>query len=534
MPRQRAAARSRDTRGAPGPSAPPAAAGDAGPSAAPRDPSGRVLDLLVLAVAAVHLVLLWRQAAPAVFASDECFHAHVATWIAGHGRLPRELPEFYSGLPYFYPPLFHLLGAAAVAVAGAASLATLNVVLTGALVALLFALPVPGVTRTARRCAILLCLGVPALSLYAVRFYAETLAALLAALVLALLLRARARPGAREGLLLGLATGAALLAKQPAAVLPVLLAALAAIDLARGRRAHAATLLTALIAALAVGLPFFVRNHLLFGGPFYPPVTDPAGVTLDAMNTRLFSLAPPVFYRNALTVMGPLVPWLALAALGWRLARGRVDLTTGLLAASLAFVALAPFVPRFQPRHLNPVTVLLAVLGSLTLAEALVRRARVALAVQALLLVAAALMVPRLTGLRAGFDAAPADLEAYRAVGGHVPAGGTVLSRLTYDTAFHGGRNATWPVPWSRSAAQLALFSEQDPERFLAGLDRAGIDHLLVPRRAAPGRFNGANHPASFVACVAALVERGRLTVLWASPDQVLVGRVRPPASPNP
>lgn len=509
----------------------------AGPPVAPgvaAEPAGSgrpgllplLLDLLVVGVVVVYLITLWRQASPARFASDECFHAWVSEWIAAHGRLPRTLPEFYSGLPYFYPPLFHLVGAAAVRLAGAGSLATLNVVLAGVLFATLYLLPVPGLSRTARRCAVLLCLATPALSLYTVRFYAETLATLLAVLVVMLLLRARARPGRGAGILLGVAVGAALLAKQPAAVLPFLLLALAVLDRLRGRRELAATMTLALAVGLAVSLPFFARNAMLFGSPFYPPVTTNAQVALDVMNTRLFSLPASVFYRNALAFVGPVVPWVAVAALVWNLARRRFDLTTGLLAACIAFILLAPWVPRFQPRHLNPLTAMMALLGSLVLADGLARRPRVVYALQAILILGCAALATRLSGIRAGLDVSPTDQESYRAIAAHVPAGGMVLSRSTYATFYYARRSATWPVPWSGSADQIELFREQDPDRFLAALRRLGIDHLLIPRRTAVRRFDGANFPESLVDCVAALVERGQLRVLWGSEDLVLLGTV--------
>lgn len=489
------------------------------------DPFPLLLDLLVVGVAAFYLVTLWRQASAAVFASDECFHAWVSGWIAGHGGLPRTLPEFYSGLPYFYPPLLHLLGAAAVTLAGAGSLTTLNVLLTGVLFATLYLLPVPGLTRTARRCAVLLCLASPALTLYAVRFYAETLATLLAVLVVMLLLRARARPGRGAGILLGLAVGAALLAKQPAAVFAVLLLGLAVLDRNRGRRELAATMMVALVTGLAVSLPFFVRNAALFGHPMGPPMVTNAQVALDAMNDRLFTLPRPVFYRNAWSTIGPIVSWIALAALGWSLLRRRFDLAAGLLAACVAFVLVAPALPRFQPRHLNPVTGMMAVLGCLILADALGRQRRIAHALQAVLILWSAAFATRMTGLRSGFDASAADREVYRAIAA-APPGGAVLSRSTYDTFYYAKRNATWPVPWGPAAAEIDLFGERDPDRFLAALRRHGIGLLLVPRRTTVQRFNGVNFPESLVDCVAALVDQGRLTVVWGSADLALVAVV--------
>jgi hypothetical protein len=469
--------------------------------------------------------------APAVFSSDECFHAYLSEWIAEHGRLPRELPEFYTGLPYFYPPLFHVLGAVAFRVAGVGSLRYLNLALSGLLVAGILAIPVPGLSRSARRCAVLLCLGSQALAFYAVTFYAETLATLMAVLVVLLLLRARARPGVRDAILLGLATGVAILSKQSAPVLAVLLAALAAIDFARGRRPLATTMLIALGVALAVGLPFFVRNAVLFGGPIYPPITDLDQVRLFAMNTRMFSLPPPVFYQRALIVIGPIVPWLTGGALAWRLWRGRFDVVAGLLAGCVLFTLLAPVLPLFQPRHLNPVTAMLIVLASLVLAEALARRAWLLVGAQVLLIGWCGLAVSRMTGPRAWSDVPAAGREAYRAVAELVPPGATVLSRSTYETFYYGRRSATWPIPWGRTAGQLALFTERDPGRFLATLDRLGIGYLLVPRRTSDRRFTGANFPESFVDCVATLVDQGFLKVLWGSADQVLVGRSEPTAS---
>lgn len=488
---------------------------------------GWMLDLALVAIAAVHLVLLWRQAAPAAFSSDECFHAYLAEWIAAHRSFPRELPEFYSGLPYFYPPLFHLLGAALHAVAGPDSLRYLNVLLTGALVVVLRALPIPGVPAGARRTAVLVVLATPALSFYAVRFYAEALATLLAVLVTVLLLRLHARPGSgtRAAVGLGLAAGAALLAKQPALLLPVLLALLTAIHLARGARREARAMAVALGVALLVALPFFARNQILFGSPLYPPLATDAQRALDAMNRRLFTLPPPVFYRNAVATIGPLVVALAAGTLGWRVVRGRLDLVTGLLAACFAFVAIGPLIPMFQPRHLNPVTTVMGLLAAIALFGDLRRFRWAPAAVQIALLGWAAFAATRLTGLRAGLDAAPGDRAAYRAIAEQVPAGAVVLSRLTYDTFYYSRRPATWPVPWGPSARELALFAERDPQRFLATLDRLGIRVLLIPRRASGSRFVGVNVPESVVGCVASLVEAGRLRVLWGSADLALVAR---------
>src|SRR5258708_2634258 len=64
--------------------------------------AARVVEIAIGLLAIASLVALWRNAATTVFATDECFHAYVARWIAAHGALPRVIPELYSGMPYFY------------------------------------------------------------------------------------------------------------------------------------------------------------------------------------------------------------------------------------------------------------------------------------------------------------------------------------------------------------------------------------------------------------------------------------------------
>ena len=95
----------------------------------------RVADLGVAAIAIAVVAVLTAQAGAARFFADECFHAHVARWIADHGALPRVLPEFYSGYAYAYPPLFHLIGAA-VAKSGTSSLITAGIFKTVAFILL--------------------------------------------------------------------------------------------------------------------------------------------------------------------------------------------------------------------------------------------------------------------------------------------------------------------------------------------------------------------------------------------------------------
>ena len=63
--------------------------------------------------------------------------------------------------------------------------------------------------------------------------------------------------------------------------------------------------------------------------------------------------------------------------------------------------------------------------------------------------------------------------------------------------------------------ARGTIFTERDPERFRAELERYGIDYVLVPARPQGSEFNGANYPESFLVCANALVGRGEMAVVW-------------------
>jgi 4-amino-4-deoxy-L-arabinose transferase-like glycosyltransferase len=333
------------------------------------------------------------------------------------------------------------------------------------------------------------------------------------------------------GIGLGIVVGLAVLAKQPAVLFLGLLAFLAGFYAWRGERAVAKALLVGLVAALVISLPFYVRNALLFGSPFYPPVTSQAGQVLDTMNTRMFSAGPRTFYPAALQNAGPVLPWVLVGALVATPLRGRWDLRAGLLGLCIALVLAVPFVPRFEPRHLNPYDAAIALLSCLLLHDALRERPWLRLAVQTVLVGWAALFVARIPAFRSGIDTGPEAREAFRAIGREVPPGATVLSLWTYATFYYSRRNATWPIPWSPSANQLDLFVTNDPPRFLALLDRLAIEYLLVPKRAYPRYFNSADYPKSFVSCLVKARHAGQLRIAWESERYALIERVHATAN---
>jgi hypothetical protein len=490
---------------------------------------GRAWDRALVAAAAV-LAFVWvgrlgAQAAGAVFGTDECFHAWLSGWIAAHGRLPDSIPGLYGGFDYSYPPLLHVAGAAAVATAGEGALRFLSLACAaGTLLAVAFAAPgaIPG---RARAWAVLLCVASGLYASYAVRLYAESLSAL-AVTAGGLAFVHQQRAGGRFAtLLLGVVAGFAILAKFAGGSVPALVAAGALVRLARGETASARGLLLALAIALAVAAPWLIRNQILFGSPLYPFGASAADSGLLALHVERFSVPPVAFLSGMPRVLGPWLPaMVAVAALALAIER-RWQVRESLWAFALAGMVATAFVPPAAARHLVAFLPLLALASSWIVADSLVRRGIAAWPAGAALVAVAAWALVRMPDHRAGASPPPALMDAFAAVARVTPERANVLSLWTYDTFYHAGRAATWPVPWGQARSPAPLFRTDDPLVFAATLDSLGITHVLAPRSAPLEPWNGSNYPESFVACARALMERGGLHVAWQSERFVLLRR---------
>jgi 4-amino-4-deoxy-L-arabinose transferase-like glycosyltransferase len=340
-----------------------------------------------------------------------------------------------------------------------------------------------------------------------------------------LLLRLAARPSIATAIALGVALGLSLLAKQTSLVLLAIVAAVALTAFATRRRPLATMALLALGVGAAIGLPYFVRNWVLYGSPLYPMMARNVDRALWALHVKTFGMPAVEFYRTIFVSTWPGLALVYAAGLAWSLARRAWNLVTALLVTCLVLLALGPLMPVHDPRHMMPLVALMASLGAIATYAALARRRCAVALLEAVLLVAALIAVVRLPDYRSTFDADPILEDAFRAVRQYTPEGSMVLSLWTYDTAYYSERPATWPIPWGQRRHATGLFSERDPARFRVALDRYAIDYLLVPLGQVDPVFDGSNYTQSFVDCVHTLVDSGRLRVVWHSKYVALVGK---------
>ena len=93
----------------------------------PRIRWGDLADGAALVLGAWWIARLVGPTQAARLRTDECFHATMSQWLAAHHALPAVVPGLYSGFAYYYPPLYHVLGAVAVAAFGASAFQLVNV-----------------------------------------------------------------------------------------------------------------------------------------------------------------------------------------------------------------------------------------------------------------------------------------------------------------------------------------------------------------------------------------------------------------------
>jgi len=389
----------------------------------------------------------------------------------------------------------------------------------------------PAAPRAGRWALCLLLTSAP-LADYGVRLYAEALTTLLAVVALGALLRLHRDGRARHAVLLGAAAGAMLLTKHSAlallAVLPIVALATARdrANPAAGARTRGLLLATAL--ATAIALPFWIRNARLFGAPFYPAGAhdaDPYMLRLLATNASLKAL---LFVRALAAATGPFIAFAAaLACIAAARAR-RLTPAAATIGVACVLGALALLEPLSAPRHLYPLVAAVAVAGAIGSAQALATKPRAPRAADVCLLAAALVSVAAFANPRPHFDARPDVVVAAHAIARIVPEHERVLGVWTYDTAWHTGRPATWPIAWGQTDRPLVPFTATDCDTIAAAFAAHGVGWALVPNRPplAPD-FDGTNYPAPLMRCLADRVVSGRSGIAWRSADWTLIRLAR-------
>jgi hypothetical protein len=465
------------------------------------------------------------DAASGVFASDECFHVTAATTILRMHALPAEFPQFYSGFFYYYPPLFHVLGALCLAWFGFGGLHLLPTVIYGATLATLALAGRKVAPAGAVAAAGLLFASHPIFLLYGTKLYAEGLSALLAVAATVAVVEWWRTPSRGRALLAGLLCGLGVLTKLTVLTPLVLLLGVAVAAARPGSSRPARQLAWGVVLALGLALAVPIHNQIFYRSALYPIGAWDLDRALYALNHARFSSPVGVFYLALPRAIGP---WLglamiaAVAMLAWRRSAGIWEAAFGLAIASML---LAPLVPFVQSRHLLPFLAVAALASMAMIFERL--RWNPTLRDLALLvfLVPAAIAHADFRSPRATTDLPEHLKQAFRQFKPLLHENDLVLSLWTYDTAYYTGARATWPNPWGQRPERrpIAMFAETDARRFVAELRERGIGFVLMPSEIADQPFNSANYPMSFVHCVNEAVSAGAMGPVWTTGKILLI-----------
>lgn len=496
--------------------------------AVPHPVAGGRLDLAAnlatFGLALAWLVRLVPQALAARLQTDECFHAWVSRWIAAHGTLPARIDGLYGGFGYFYPPLFHVLGACAFRSGGLDGFRLLNVVIAAALLGVVAAGAARLAGNVAARWAVCVCVAGGFLAEHAVRLYVEALSALLAAAAAFMLARVLREARIRDGAALGVLAGLAITAKLTGLVLPPIIVLLAAGYALRGHAAVARALGVAAAVALVVAAPLFVRNALLFGSPIYPALGRDVHPLVMALNVRHFTPAAFALYAETLRRAGPATLACVAAAFALAAWTRRAGSELAIAAGAIALVLLAPLQPLVDARHLLPLVIVCGTLSAVSIACALEGRIRARRAVDLLALAFAAWAVLAMPHWRTqeDLDESPGMLEAFTTIRANVPATDTLLARETYDTFWYADRPANWPIPFGQHHTPIEMFQTANPDSVESALRAHHLTWILLTDDPVNGPFNGADWPEDFITALQSLATRGRAKKVWSNDDASL------------
>lgn len=180
-----------------------------------QDMSKYIFGTLLLVYLLCYIIKLWGSLGDAHFWADENVHAYISSLIAETYRLPAQLPDdIYGGFVWSYPPLFHIMAAGVLSVAGLAALKYVNLLLLILFFICLYYLIHKYYGHTAALITCLLISLSPSLAINSVRFMTDLLSMTLLFFSFFFFLNAIEKDHFLTAVFSGLATGLLLLSKQ--------------------------------------------------------------------------------------------------------------------------------------------------------------------------------------------------------------------------------------------------------------------------------------------------------------------------------
>jgi hypothetical protein len=469
------------------------------------------------------------------FWSDENVHAYVSSLILKTHRIPFVLPEEIYGMREFsYPPLFHILSAVAMAIAGFSILKYVNLILLICFVISSYTLirRYYGKYEATISCLLLSLSSVTAIN--TIRFMTEMLSMVLVFFSFFFVLLALKESKKRFAVIGGLSTGLLLLTKQIGIVVLSFYGLLFVWFLLRKKK-DAWIMLTAVGLSVGIYLPYFLLTiinnvevfHFLSVWLGYaedrPKWALEAAKSFRRYDSSLKEFASLFFPRNgiiiSISILLPLYYFMKVRA---------KDFPHHYIFGMLIYLAGAMVIWHItNPRHTITLLPLITFLVGYSFAR-IARKGYIINASLVLLLIISFYSGYKMPDLRQRFNAH----EEFRKIASIIKEDdfddGRVFCIHAFDVLMYTGKPVIWPYA-NLLNIPVDLVERQDAQKFYKRLKKYQIRYILIDTRYVirSDSFRGRSYPEYFYNNCITLSEEGKISyVALSSSNTFLLLRV--------
>jgi|GEM_PF-2946970 len=498
------------------------------PAAEVRIPIEAVLIGLTAVVFLYYGLMLYLSLDDVHFWADENVHAYISGNIHAAGTIPTQLSDdVYGGYEYSYPPLFHILNALIMFLAGTAAfkytnLALLVLFIVGAYLLIRWHYD----SRVALTATLLVSLA-PVVAINSVRFMTEMLSMVLMFASFFPWLIAMKTGRKAYALVAGIATGLLMLSKQTGLVVLSFYGMILVWSFFR-RRGEMKIVLCTIGAALGVYLPYAIWaafndiGVMIFLRYFLGERPEWAASAVTSFRTHSFS--PKEFILLFYDGNGPLICIAFLLPLyHFILTRGR-DFPHNYIFLLTLYLAGAMIVWHItNSRHTIVLLPIIAFLAGYTIQQVFTNKTAQR-AIIAVLLVWACVAIYNRPDYRQAFNA-PLEVRKMAAlIKKEFPTGKRTLVIEAFDYLVMTGKPVIWPY-LNLKHIPVDLFAEQTPFDQYDLLKRYDIDLVLINTKyvSKNENFMGRNYPLTFMHNCELLDKLGKMRLKALSDSRTLI-----------
>lgn len=482
---------------------------------------GYFLSACLLIFFAYYFYKLYSFLGETYFWSDECSHAYISSVIFKTHQIPFILPEEIYGMREFsYPPLFHILSAVAMSIAGFSILKYINLILLICFLMSSYTLIRRYYGKYEASIASLLLTLSSVTAINTVRFMTEMLSMVLVFFSFLFVLVSLKESKKGYAVIAGVSTGLLLLTKQVGIVVLSFYGLLFAWFLLRRSR-DAWIMLTAMGVSVAIYLPYYflsiINDVEVFGflSAWLGDVEEKPKWAIEAVRSfRRYDSSLKEFGYLFSTSHGIILSISILFPLYYFIKVRAKDFPHHYVLIMLIYLASAMVIWHITNRR-HTITLLPFI--TFLVGYSFVRIARKGYIINAalvLLLVMSCYSAYKMPDLRQKYNAP----EEFRMIASIIKeddfeGGGRVFGLHPFAVLMYTGKPIIWPHPKLRNAP-AELVEKQDAQKFYGRLKKYQIRYILIDRRyiMRSDSFRGRSYPEYFYNNCITLSEEGKIS----------------------